>query len=475
MNKPADLRLWLDERKMSLPDFASTIGVTVKGIRLWLAGKSFPRDPQCDKLFTVTSLDCFGPGRTTARAEHERLIPADVKRERREKYNANPELYRGRALKSWRKRYDASAQFVNAEELKALRADPRKRKNVCRECGEILADVGPHLSPAHDIDVVKYKEKWGFLRSRNATRSEQTQERQSAAIKRSGHQPPKWTHEILPTALAASLQTNKPGSARLERRLNSRRSLAARPKHWKRTETGDLVRDARIASLRLKGLSTEQIAERVGMTLTPVFFRLRRMHLPRRARVFLHGEAVRARRLRCLCPDFNITRQEAAELLGITYDWYLSAAKERVEEPALSWDLGRKYLAVRRDLLRRFRMRPASALGGRPKQLPESERAELLAKYEALLADLQGVRQWVRSQRRLSQPAFWDWLCREFRSQHFRVLHIWPSFFDWVEKNYENSAFLSGDWTPRDLAVQFLADDFDVKESFVANTLTHKA
>lgn len=230
------LKDWMDAQKLTMTALAIQLGTNRVSVRYWIAGRAFPRDEFCEKLFTVTHLDCFGPGRDEAREEHERSIPADVRKQRKAKYDANADLYRSRALASSRKRYEARRQFVSTEEREALRKDPRQRKNVCRECGEILADVGPHLRPSHDMTVDAYKEKWGFLRSRNATRSEETQQKQSAAMRRTKHKPPKWTHDFLRVAQEASLKTNRPGSARLEERLNARgKRLEARPKYWKRT------------------------------------------------------------------------------------------------------------------------------------------------------------------------------------------------------------------------------------------------
>ena len=169
------------------PAFAAAVGVSHPAVKLWFRGSSFPRDEQCEKLYEITEreLDCFGPGRDAARAEFEQLIPQAVKNARRAEYIANAGERRRRSRVSWRKRYDEQRVRVLDEELAALRLDPRKRKNVCRECGEILRDLGPHLGPAHNkMKVAEYKKKWGFLRSRNATRSEGTNAKQSAAMKR---------------------------------------------------------------------------------------------------------------------------------------------------------------------------------------------------------------------------------------------------------------------------------------------------
>ena len=466
---------WFKKQRMSKTELAVKVGTNRVTVRNWLKGRSFPRDEYCGKLHALSQLNCFGSGRELERAKHEDSIPQEVKDGRREKYKRNADVNRARAMDSYHKRYEAKRKFVDHYELEGLRKDPRSRKNICRECGEILPrDAGPHVAHRHpDVPMAMYKAKWGFCRSRNATRSDETNARQSAAMKRIRHQPPKWTRKLLPRAQEASLRTNQPGSARLEERLNARgRKLEARPKYWKRTD-GDIVTDAKIAQLRLRGLTCDEIAASVGMTLTPVFFRLKRMGFPRRARIFLHGDAVRVHHLRVLCTDCGRTKAQIAEQLGITLDW-TNDLFHRASERPLSHDLGAKFLKLHREFICQIRVRPASVLGGRPRQLPESERAELPAKYNSLLADLQAVRRWVRAQEgRLSLAGFWDWACRESRAQRFQVLHLWPAFFEWVTKGYDSSGFLSGDWRPNELTKEFLADDYDVSVDVVSSILTH--
>src|ERR1700678_3176011 len=106
---------WLHAEQITLTALAEKLGTNRVSVRHWRTGQSFPRDEFCDKLFEISGgkLTAFGAGRDAARSVHEQSIPASVKYERREKYNANPELYRGRALKSWRKGYNAKRQYVS--------------------------------------------------------------------------------------------------------------------------------------------------------------------------------------------------------------------------------------------------------------------------------------------------------------------------------------------------------------------------
>ncbi len=464
-------------------DLAAEVGTNRVSVRFWLAGRAFPRDKYCDKLHGITGLDCFGPGRTAARAEHERLIPPEVSADRRSKYQGNADVFRKRALTSWRKRRERERQFVSEEELAALRKNPRERKNVCRECGEILRDVGPHLWPRHKMKIAEYKKKWRFLRSRNAVRSQETNKEQSDVMKREWKRKGKrerkrkrdWLREHQPAAVEASLRTNRPGSARLEERLDMQeRRLAARPKHWKRGRDGDVVTDAKIAQLRLAGYSVPEIAAALGMTLAPVFYRLRRMGFPGRARVFLHGEPVGWKHYRELCSDFDLTNEKAAKLLGISEDWLRRKLKPRRKAEALSPKLAKRLLKVRAELLAELRRTPAAGpQGGRPRQLPASDKAELPAKYDALRSELKVFRSRLREHREAPRGATWDWLCERFRAGELPTLKLWPQFFAWLARKSYLSTFREASWIPRDLAIHFLADDYGASETVIAYVVSH--
>jgi len=461
----------------SKAELARAVGTNRVSVRHWISGVTFPRDEYCDKLFEITQLNCFSPSeREAAREEHERMIPAEVKAARSSTYRANAELFRRRALASWRKRRERQRRLVTRAELDELRRDPRKRKNVCRNCGEILQDVGPHLRPAHKLTVAEYKEKWGFLRSRNATRSESTQEKQSAAMKRIRHQPPKWTRSLLPAAQAASLRTNRRGTARLEERLKARgKRLAARPQHWKRLREGDVVTDARIAQMRLASKSVPEIGVAVGLSLAATFNRLRRMGFPPRARVFLHGEPVGWRQFHALCSDFGLAEGEAARRLRMTVGWLGREPKPKRKGESLSPALAKKVVRLRAELLADYRHKPATRdRGGRPKQLAPTERAELPAKYDALRADLKAFRRWLLENPTAPRGAAWTWLCERFRAGAMRTLQFWPQFFAWLQKDYRLDTFRRAAWVPRDVAIQFLAGDYGASENVITYILEHQ-
>jgi transcriptional regulator with XRE-family HTH domain len=271
------------------------------------------------------------------------------------------------------------------------------------------------------------------------------------------------------------VKTNRLGSARLEERLNARgRKLGARPEHWKKTSDGDVVTDARIAQQRLRGLSAEEIAEKVGMTLSPVFFRLRRMGFPRRARFFLHGEVITGRTFTALVNDFGLNAEQGAERVGLSVDWATRLMKGKGEW--LSPRIARRIVKAREELLREFRRKPAPGEHGvgRPRKLTAADESEIRRRYDLLRSDLKTLRHRIQEEeRRLSKDDLWDWLCREFRAGHLESLQFCPQFFAWAEKIYDDLAFRSGDWVPRDLAIQFLAHDYDVSEEKIAYILSH--
>lgn len=478
---PASFKTWFEGQQLVMHRFAAQLGTNRVSLRHWLNGTGFPRNDFCEKLYGLTQLDCFSPEhRDEARTEFEARIPAEVRKARKEKYDANPELYRERALASHHKRYEAQREFVDSlEEREALLKDPRKDKNTCRICWQKnLKDIGPHLGQRHGISADLYKENFGFLRSRNATRSPETQEKQRAAMKKGKHRPPAWTRELLPLAQVASLRTNEPGSARLEKLLNLRgKVLGERPQFWKQTSDGDVVTDARIAQLRLRGMSLEKIAARVVMTLTPVFFRLKRMAFPRKARLFQYGEPITGKSFAALLYDFNRSLEEVAERVGISLDWAQRLMGGRGRE-WLSHSVARRVIDTRKELLHLFRGKPTTGHKGvgRPRRLPVADEQRMLARYDRLQGDLKVLRAWIRGQDRAPTiTAIWDWLCRSWRRGQLRGLQFSPDFFRWVEDNYLDPTFRNGEWVPHDVAREFTAYEFDVAEGFLGYLLTHGA
>src|SRR5258708_39348987 len=181
------LTAWFEQQNITKEAFAAKVGTSRQLLRKWLNGEFFPTNRFCERLYPITQLSCFSPEqRDEARHQHDASIPAEIQKVRKQKYEANADVFRKRSMDSYHKRYEAQRQFVDSAELEALKKDPRRRKNVCRLCGQWnLKDIGPHLAQMHPhVPIEVYKERFGFLRSRNATRSEETQAKQSAVMKK---------------------------------------------------------------------------------------------------------------------------------------------------------------------------------------------------------------------------------------------------------------------------------------------------
>ena len=52
-------------------DLAAALKVHDEAVSIWMAGKRFPKDHHCDRLYKLTGLTCFSrEGRIAARREH---------------------------------------------------------------------------------------------------------------------------------------------------------------------------------------------------------------------------------------------------------------------------------------------------------------------------------------------------------------------------------------------------------------------
>jgi hypothetical protein len=175
-----------------------------------------------------------------------------------------------------------------------------------------------------------------------------------------------------------------------------------------------------------------------------------------------------------MCADFRIRAADAAQRMGVSEEWTRRKPKPGRKIEPLSLDLAKRLLKVRDELLGDYRRKPASAQGGRPRQLTPSDVTELPRKYDELRSELKMLRRWLRDQSPTpSMTKMWDWLCGEFRAGRLGTVKLWPQFYTWVEKSYNNRVFRQGDWIPRDLAIQFLCDDYGASEPSVTHLLSH--
>ncbi len=135
---------WYTQAKFAKQqDFASAMGVAIETVQQWMQGRAFPSDPLCDKLYSLTELECFSPaGRAAARTEHEQK--------------------RGLSHSAIAKR--AKLQHLTTQELTQCIADPEKAFTIrgdewiaCLECGQLLQHIRDfHLRP-HGMTAAQYR------------------------------------------------------------------------------------------------------------------------------------------------------------------------------------------------------------------------------------------------------------------------------------------------------------------------------
>ena len=211
---------------------------------------------------------------------------------------------------------------------------------------------------------------------------------------------------------------------------------------------------------------------RVGLSLTALHFRLKRMNYTGHAAAVLHGEPVGPKHFLGLCEEFGLTPKQAAERIGLSSDWASRRLTgNRAGEP-VSFEMGKAIIEVRAELKAKFSAQPASRRGGRPSQLTPSEKAELPAKHDSLSGALRKLRTWIQGQDKTAVPesALWTFLCEGFRTGgDLDALRFWPQFFSWVSSNVDT--FRSGNWVPHELSLQFLAADYGASESAVYEAL----
>jgi transcriptional regulator with XRE-family HTH domain len=131
------LRAWLYTQNLyaTQAEFAAALGVSLETVQWWLTARSFPGDPFCDKLYSITQLDCFSPtGRIAARREHEQKRglshSAILKRETR--------------LRLTPKEFDECS--ADPERAFTIRGDDWL---ACLECGLLLKQIRSEGSAAH--------------------------------------------------------------------------------------------------------------------------------------------------------------------------------------------------------------------------------------------------------------------------------------------------------------------------------------
>jgi hypothetical protein len=365
---------------------------------------------------------------------------------------------------------------VGAESLAECRQDPRKafliagtNSAVCLECGLLVRVLGPHLK-RHAMKAKKYREKWGYNRE-TALACSALRQTHSARARADGR-----VHKMLAKCppievrTARLIRARRRATKRLEYRLDVRDSKRGTPRpDIARQQIGEWIADATIARLRLEAKTIDQISTIVGLQRSAVLSRLRRIGFEpsegfRRTRpsLFQHGTPVTGRIIRDVATDFKLTKKQLAGLLGVHYVQLSKISTGRFLNRPLGIRVATLVLRLRRHLNGEWRRTSPTKKGGRPPKLTVSERAALPVKHAALCADLELLRKWLCGRRSPQMPQLWNWLCLMSRCKSLKTLLFWPQFFTWIRCEYTNKGFLDATWRPKALAIEFLANDYDI-------------
>ena len=375
---------------------------------------------------------------------------------------------------------DAQRQYISSSELEVCREDPRKAKTilgsdriVCLECGQILKTLGPHIWSEHEMTAKEYKYRWGYNSGTGIT----SETFSKSAAKRArvhlilGPTRAGWLKQQRAGPIARAQEVRLAQPASLESRLDRGDKMRGKSQRhlWKRSSAGELITDAQIAQLRLKGMNYKEIWQRLGLNRTPVRLRLRRMGFPQSARpcLFVQGAPVTTQYCLDICSDFGRTKKQLARLIRTSYSTVVQSMPPSKPGKPVSVNMARKLLKIREKLTTQFQHQGATPQGGRPLRIPLSERVSMWAKYQELVHDLKILQKWDKQQGgRVQIDKVWDWLCERSRDQTLKSLLFWPEFLD----SFTTDSCID-DPSPKVLAQEFLAESYDVSAETIRPVL----
>ncbi len=427
-----ELRAWWYTQKdfARQSDFAAALGVSPETLQHWLTGRSFPSATQCDGLYSRTQLNSFGPGRDTARLEHERK--------------------RGLSHAGILKR--AQRQYVSPKELAECRADPRKAFTirgddwiVCLECGQLLKQIrgegaAAHLSE-HGLSAKQYRDLRGYSKSTGLVCNA------LAAKKRT---------------VAAATGNLKPEAGRGHLRPPAKGRVMSREFSLKQADrmrgTQDLDRDTTILRLwLLESRSIEEIAGQVGLSQGRVHVILQRIFGMRVKQTvcFAHGQILTAGFVEQIAEAFDLKKKEIARVLKISVDKLQFPVSHR-DDRALTPEAANFCLKVEKDLLDML-LRSSS---------------EKPNHFQVVVPGLHGYYNRVIEAIRLvadkNLTCLHDLCARaqETDREAVALICILPCLLAWLKKNAEYS-----DEQPFKLAQRFISHDYGVSVWIVERTL----
>lgn len=320
---------------------------------------------------------------------------------RKEKKRANHHAWyerNGAALNARRKAaYEARQPRVSPELLDHLRKNPTHSFGlddvacvdclrlgpfeavVCLECGRHgLKQTAIHVREKHGLSWRDYQENWVLSRKRSGASPEYHAKRSRLSSDPENLRRLKQLSFTPETARRANLgrrhtlrekrkMPNRaaPPQTKLSRRLGPRRAY---PSDWS------------IASRRLAGVKTKQIATELHVSVSYVNECCRAMGLPSKAAFFWRGEPVGDRHLQSLLRESDSTLKSMTARLDVK-PYRIRAARRRGE--ALPFDLGRKIKALLQELELRRPQR---------QRLRAYEKEEIAWKARALRSEMDRLR-----------------------------------------------------------------------------------
>jgi hypothetical protein len=377
--------------------------------------------------------------------------------------------------------------LIGPDELHLYRKDPLRETNqgqrnfvVCRECGEKHRSLPLHIRLRHFLQIAPskrietYLQKWNYPELTSAVTREKNRQRKTEWLAQPGNVLFGGKRHVLqPGEGPAAVRRNPPTRAMLRARIARSQKTVNKPRHYKRGKKlvgkdrknatwvqAAPVDDATLVEYRLAGMTTKDIAGKVGLTIGAVIARLKQLDLysgHSGGRLFLHGQMLTKQSFLDVCDDFGLSKK-AVVIAGMKQSYYGSAmAQLNPLRPtdSLPNTIAQCVLNARKNLTERFCF--ARVAGKKTRRLLNSEIRALPGLREILRNPLIELREWLQTRADNFRPHdILNWLCIQSREEvagrrsgrGFRTLTIlWPVLKQVnAEKHTMLSSMQSVDW-----------------------------